>query len=116
MSCPSGTKVAPSLIPAAVLSATPYFLPQFPFSGKRRYICPAVSATEASSNFVEVSLVNFCEGTGTGFDHPPGVAPPTIKRSAGNPCCCVNGVTVNLPVWKSTMILYKPDVEGPGKS
>src|SRR5687767_4267091 len=97
----------------AVLSTAPNFLSQLPFSGKNRYHLLGLSGS-VSSNCVELMRVNCCPGTGTGLVHPPAVASPTINNSDGRPCCCVKGVTVYLPVWKSTVILYKPEVAGPG--
>ena len=60
----------------------------------------------------ELILVSCCPGTGTGLDQPPAVASPTIYKLAGK--TLVYGVTENFPAWKSTIILYKPDVAGPG--
>ena len=57
-------------------------------------------------NCVEFSLVNTCEGTGTGLFQPPGCGITNQVKAIRQKL--VNEVTENVPAWKFTMMIYQP--------
>lgn len=101
-------KLPPAERPATDLLATANLLLQSPFTGKIKYSFPPLRAM-VNSQTEELTLVNCCEGTGTGLFQPV-VASPTIYKLVGS--TLLYGVTVYLPDWKSKMILYKSEVAG----